>query len=233
MTPMKRGRLIGTVIGLTVGLVVTPAVYRHAIARAASLKQQGLTAENELSTRNVRTEESNLANVIADAIRAVEKSDAAFVHGSAFGTTTIPKGKCTAEDVLKAVQYREDPVVIVKLSGAQIKKALENGLKLYPQKSPEFLQVSGIVVTVDSNADKEKRVTDLRVGGSKLDDNKKYTVAMPSPLANGALGYYKIWDKSEAIDRETSKTVGQAVSDYLNGRTTLGGRSEERIVIKK
>jgi 5'-nucleotidase / UDP-sugar diphosphatase len=233
MTPMKRGRLIGTVIGLTVGLAVTPAIYRHAIARAATLKLQNLTAENELSTRNARSEESNLANVVVDAIRSVEKTDAAIMHGSAFGMATIAKGKCTAEDILKAIQYREDSVVVVKLTGAQIRKALENGVKLYPQKSPEFLQVSGLVATFDPNAEKEKRITDVRIGGSKLEDNKKYTVAMPSPLANGALGYYKIWDKSTAIDHETTKTVGQAVSDYLGSRTTLGARSEERIVIKK
>jgi 5'-nucleotidase / UDP-sugar diphosphatase len=233
MTPMRRRRLVGTVIGLTAGLVVAPAVYRISTARAYSLREQGLTVETDLSTRNVRTEESNLANIVVDAIRSVERSDAAFMHGSAFGDATIAKGKVKPADLNKAVQYQEDQVVVVKLTGEQIRKALENGVKLYPQKSPEFLQLSGITVTVDPGADKEKRIVEIRVGTSKLDEKKTYNVAMPSPLANGALGYYKIWDKSRAIDHETSKTVGQALTDYLNGKTSLGGKTEDRIVFKK
>jgi 5''-nucleotidase/2'',3''-cyclic phosphodiesterase and related esterases len=233
MKPMKRSRLVGAIIGLSVGLAVA-GPFRHAPAAwAAPMIAQNLTVENELTTRNCRAEQSNLASVIVDAIRNVEKCDAAIMHGSAFGDATIAKGKCSADDLLKAVQYREDNVVIVKLSGAQIRKALENGLKLYPQKSPEFLQVSGLTLTVDPGAEKEKRIVEVRVGSSKLEDGKKYLIAMPSPLANGALGYYKIWDKSQAVDHETSKTVGQAVSDYLSSRTTLGAKSEERIVFKK
>lgn len=233
MIPIKAGRLVGSVIGLSAGLVFVPAIHYGGAARAATVDAQSLTVDNELSTKTCRVDESNLADVIVDAIRAVEKSDAAIVHGSAFSDTTIAKGKCSQDDVLKAVQYREDNVVIVKLTGAQIKKALENGLKLHPQKSPEFLQVSGITVTIDPNADKEKRVVDVKIGTSKLDDAKKYTVAMPSPLANGALGYYKIWDKATAIDHETSKTVGDAVIDYLNSHKTLGAKTEERLVFKK
>jgi 2',3'-cyclic-nucleotide 2'-phosphodiesterase (5'-nucleotidase family) len=233
MTPMKRRRLHWTVIGLTAGLVVAPAIVSVSYARATSLSVQTLNIENDLSTRNVRTEESNLANIVVDAVRNVEKTDAAFMHASAFGDTSIAKGKANADAVLRAVQYREDSVVIVKLTGEQIRKALENGVKLYPQRSPEFLQVSGLTVTVDSGAEKEKRVVEVRIGNSKLDEKKTYMVAMPSPLANGALGYYKIWDKSQAIDHETSKTVGQALTDYLAGKSSIGAKSEERIAFKK
>lgn len=233
MKPMNRSRQVGAVIGLFGGLALTALVHRTSAAWAATVAVQTITIESDLTTRNVRTEESNLASVIVDAIRNVEKCDAAIMHGSAFGDTTIAKGKCSPEDLLKAVQYREDNVVIVKLTGAQIRKAFENGLKLYPQKSPEFLQVSGLTVTVDPSAEKEKRIVEIRIGGSRLDDGKKYLLAMPSPLANGALGYYKIWDKAQAVDHETTKTVGRAVSDYLSSRTSLGAKSEDRIVFKK
>jgi 2',3'-cyclic-nucleotide 2'-phosphodiesterase (5'-nucleotidase family) len=235
MKPMNRRRMIGTVIGLTAGFVVAPAIYRFSLARAADLRalgEQNLNIENELTTRNARSEESNLADIVVDAIRNVEKSDAAFMHGSAFGDTTIAKGKATAADLLKAVQYREDTVVVVKLTGEQIRRALENAVKLHPQKSPEFLQVSGLSVTVNANAEKDKRILEVRVGASKLDEKKTYSVAMPSPLANGALGYYKIWDKARAIDHETSKTVGQALTDHLTGKTQLGAKTEERIAFK-
>jgi 5'-nucleotidase / UDP-sugar diphosphatase len=188
---------------------------------------------SELTTKNARTEESNLANVIADAIRAVEKSDVAFVPASALAEVTIPKGTVTADDILRAVEYRDDSVIIVKLTGAQIKRALEHALGLYPQKNSAFLQVSGLTVTVDPTTEKDKRIVSVKVGGSPLQDSKKYTVAMPSPLASGALGYFKIWDKTRDIDHDTNKSLAVAVKDYLDGIRTLGGKSEERLVIKK
>src|SRR5690242_17943854 len=145
-----------------------------------------ITVANEITTRNVRSEESTLADVIADAIRDAARSDAAFMLASSFTDVTIPKGNATAEDVLKALEYRDDSIIVVKLTGAQIRKALEHGLRVYPQKHAGFLQLSGLTVNVDPNAEPEKRVTAVRVGSSTLSDTRSYTVAMPSPLASGA-----------------------------------------------
>jgi 5'-nucleotidase/UDP-sugar diphosphatase len=201
-------------------------------SRAASPPVAAIQVVGELSTRNVRTDESSLANVIADAVRDVDKTDAAFVAASSFTDLTIPKGTATAADILKALEYQDDNIVVVKLTGAQIRRALEHGLTLLPQKNSAFLQVSGISATVDSGAEKEKRVTSLRVGGAPVKDDRAYTVAMPSPLANGALGYFKVWDKAKAIDHDTNKTLGQAVTDYLAGVRSLGAKGEDRLAIR-
>jgi 2',3'-cyclic-nucleotide 2'-phosphodiesterase (5'-nucleotidase family) len=192
-----------------------------------------LQVSSELTTKNARTEESSLADIIADALRDTDKSDAAFVPASSFADTTLGKGNATVEDVLKALEYRDDNVMIVKLTGAQIKKALEHGLALYPQKNMGFLQVSGITANIEPAAEKDHRVVSVKVGRTALKDDKTYTVAMPSPLANGALGYFKVWDKTKAIDHDTNKTLAQAVTDYLSGMKTLGAKGEERLVIKK
>jgi 2',3'-cyclic-nucleotide 2'-phosphodiesterase (5'-nucleotidase family) len=187
---------------------------------------------NELSTRNVRTEESNLADIIVDAIRDVEKTDAALIAASSFTDVVIAKGTTTPADILKALEYQDDNIVVVKLTGAQLRRALEHGLTLLPQKNSAFLQVSGIGASIDPGAEKDKRVTALRVGGSAVKDTATYTVAMPSPLANGALGYFKIWDK-KAIDHDTNKTLGRAVNDFLAGVRSVGAKGEERLAIKR
>jgi 2',3'-cyclic-nucleotide 2'-phosphodiesterase (5'-nucleotidase family) len=208
--------------------VVWPAAGNSLATPAANVQ---VTAE--LSTRNVRSEESNLANVIVDAMRAVEKTDAAIIAASAFTDVTIPKGPASADDILKSLEYRDDSIVVVKLTGAQIKKALEHGLTLLPQKNSAFLQVSGITAAIDSNGEKDKRVTALRIGGAPASDARTYLVAMPSPLANGALGYFKVWDKTKAIDHDTNKTLGQAVTDYLASVQSIGAKGEDRLAIKK
>lgn len=202
-------------------------------SRALPAQPAKIEVVNELTTKNVRTEESNLANTIADAAREADKSDIAFMQASAFTEITIGKGSVTAEDILKAIEYREDSIIVVKLKGAQVRRALEHGLTLYPQKNSAFLQVSGVTVNIDPSAEKDKRVTAVKVGKSPLQDDKTYTVAMPSPLASGALGYFKIWDKATAIDHDTNKTLGQAATDYVSGLKSLGAKGEDRLVFKK
>jgi len=199
---------------------------------AAAQAKPTLQVASELTTKNVRTEESNLAGLVADAIRAVQKSDIALIPAIGFTETTVPKGPATTEDILKALEYRNDMVVIVKLSGEQVRRALEHGLALLPQKNPAFLQVSGLTVTVDPAADRTKRVVSAKVGKNALQDGKTYEVAMPSPLANGALAYFKIWSKAD-ISKETSRTVEEAVTNYLATQKTIGQKGEERIAFRK
>jgi 5'-nucleotidase/UDP-sugar diphosphatase len=207
------------------------ALWPAALAVASAARPETIQIGADLTTRNVRMEESNLADLVADAIRAVEKSDIAFICASAFAETTIPKGSASVADLLKALERGDDTVVIVRLTGAQVRKALAHGLSLYPQKNSAFLQVSGIATTIDPSKEKEERVVSVKVGKNPLDDKKTYNVAMPSPLANGALAYFKVWGKAD-IDHETSATLAGAVTNYLSGMKSISGKSEERLVFK-
>ncbi|HXG23416.1 MAG TPA: hypothetical protein VNJ09_02585, partial [Chthonomonadales bacterium] len=77
-----------------------------------------------------------------------------------------------------------------------------------------------------------KRVVSVRVGGVPVQDTRSYTIAMPSPLANGGVGYYKIWGAAD-IDHTTSVTVEQAVVNYLRKNKTIGQKGEERLVFRR
>ena len=203
-------------------------------ATVPAAAQDRVTAAAELSTKNARKEESNLANVIADAIRDAASSDIAFIAASSFADQTIPKGSASAEDFLKALAFRNDPVVVVKLSGEKVKAALEHGLALYPQMHSALLHVSGITINVDPNEPKDRRVTAVKVGGGLLEDKRVYTVAMPSPLADGGLAYYRIWSKAEIDKSKDPKvTLQEAVTRYLKGKSSVGRSGEDRLVFKK
>ncbi len=195
-------------------------------------KPTGITVENDLSTLNVRTEESNLADVIVDAIRAAGKTDIAFMPASAFKETTIPKGAANASDFSNCLMYPDDTVVIVKLTGTQIKQALERSLSLTPQKNSAFLQVSGLTMTVNPKGGTDNRVTSVKIAGMPMDNSKTYMVAMPSPLANGALAYFKVWSKSN-IDHDTNIAVSSAIADYLASHPIISGKGDNKIVFQK
>lgn len=183
-------------------------------AAAAQSAAPALKTADELTTRSVRVEESNLANVIADAVRALEKSDIALIAATSFLDVTLAKGDVTADDILRALAFRGDTVVIMRLTGAQVKRALEHGLGLYPARSAAFLQVSGLSMVVDPTADRNARIQSAKVGKDPLDEAKTYSVAMPSPLAGGALVYSKAWSKDD-IERDTRKTLEDAVRSFI------------------
>ena len=207
---------------------------RVCLSQAA--KQAGpakdITVESELTTKDIRTDESNLANIVLDAIRSSASADGAIMHASAFSSITIQGGKTNVAEISKAVQFKEDTISIVNLTGAQLKKAFENALKLLPQKSPEFLQVSNIVVEYAQDKPQDKRVVSITVARKPITDMGTYSIAMPTVLAHGALGYYKIWDGTKDVT-ETQTDIASALTSYLATNKSLSGKGEGRIVSKK
>ena len=137
------------------------------------------------------------------------------------------------EDVTPFIAYTDDPVVELRLTGKQIKQALERSVVIYPQKNLGFLQVSGLRFTFDPTKPQESRVTSVRTGekGDKaLSETESYAVAMTSSMANGALGYWKIWSKNE-IRRVTETTVPKAVDAFFASRTSINYSNLNRITV--
>lgn len=188
----------------------------------------------ELSTKNVRTEESDLANVVVDALRDASGADIAWLPAAAFNEVTLSRDTPPAEMVTRLLPYRDDRVVVLKLTGAQILQALERALTLYPQPNAGFLQVSGLQVNFDPAKPAGERVVRVQIGTENkkdLEPQKEYRVATSATLAYGALGYFKVWDRS-AIERETDKTVGGALRAYLEAGKPIVGNSERIVAVK-
>lgn len=191
---------------------------------------EAFKSDVELTTRDIGTKEATLGDLVADAIRSAAKSDAAFLVASFFNDKSIPKGNFSTEDVLNSLSNTSDKIVVFKLTGDQVRRALEHGLGNYPTYNSGFLQVSGLTVTINPNAEKGKRVAAVKVDNSPLEPGKTYTVAMPAPLGDGTLGYFQIWKKGDA-DKDTGITVETAIRDYLNAHKTIP-KGDERLVIK-
>lgn len=144
----------------------------------------------------------------ADVLRSYAGSDGAFLAAD------LVKENYGKDNLASLLQYPTDGVVVVSLTGAQIRQAFERSLSLYPQPNTSFLQISGFEVTFSKSAAPNSRVVSVTVNGAKLDDAHAYTVAMPANLGRGALGYFKIWDKAKIV-----KTFnGVTMEDVLKGK---------------
>lgn len=188
----------------------------------------------ELSTTNVRTEESGLANVVVDALRDVSGADIAWLPAAAFNEISVSRDTPPAEVVNRLLPYRGDRVVVLKLTGAQIRQALERSLTLYPQPNAGFLQVSGLKVTFDPTKPAGERVVRVQTGKElkeDVDPAREYRVATSATLAYGALGYFRVWERS-AVEREMDKTVDDALRAYLEAGKPIAGLSERIVAVK-
>lgn len=140
--------------------------------------------------RAVRSAETNLGDLCADAYRYQLEADIGFMNGGGV-RDSIAEGTITYNDTLKVFPFGNMGCVI-EATGQQIKDALEMASKDCPTENGGFMQVSGLTYTIDTSIpssvkEDEKgnfqgvsgayRVSDIKVGEEPLDLNKTYTVA--------------------------------------------------------
>jgi 5'-nucleotidase / UDP-sugar diphosphatase len=146
----------------------------------------------DLDGVNVRLQETNLGNFIADAMRKTSRADAAIVNGGSI-RTSIKLGQMRVSDVYAAVPF-DNYIVAVKLTGQQIRDSLEHGVSAVENKEGRFPQISGLAFTYDRLAPKGSRVQEVFIGGNLLVAGRAYTVATNDFLAAGGDGYKAFGD---------------------------------------
>ena len=153
------------------------------------------------------------AQAAADVLKDFAKADGAFLAADQVKTTYSKQNLATL------LSYPTYKLVIVSLTGAQIKTAFERSVSLYPQDNAIFLQISGFEVTFNKSAAPWSRIVKATLNGTPIDDKKSYTVAMPDELANGVLGYFKVWDKG-AITKSFDSTLESILNKKPYATTT-------------
>jgi 5'-nucleotidase/UDP-sugar diphosphatase len=206
----------------TVGVAVLALSTR--VGRAAPSATVRVSAP--LVGEKARAGEAEIGNLVADAIRVATGADIALVAAGEIKDVNLPAGEVSVTDLVDALSYPQDPVVVLSLDGATIRKALELAVSLYPRKNKGFLQVSGLEFSFAASGPIQ-----ARTAGAPLQDGKTYRVAMSSSLASGAYGYFRLWSR----DRGASAgglTLASALQNYLRDHRQLNVRLEGRIVAR-
>lgn len=136
---------------------------------------------------NVRSRETNLGNLISDAVREFARTDVAIVNGGNI-RGSINEGPITLSDAFRVLAF-DNTVVTFQLTGAELREALENGVSQVEQGSGRFPQVSGMSYVFERGRPAGQRVVEVRVGGQPLDPARLYSVATNDFLADGGDGY--------------------------------------------
>lgn len=175
-----------------------------------------------------RKEETNLGNLVTDAMREVSKADIAITNGGGI-RATIEKGDVTMGEVLTAFPFTNFTVT-VDLTGKEVIQALENGVKAAPELAGAFCQVSGLTFKYDDTAKAGERVFDVMVAGKPIDLEKTYKVATNDFIAGGGDQYDVFKGKTETGQYEL---LSETLAKYIAAKKEVNPQVEGRITVAK
>ena len=183
--------------------------------------------------RMIRSSETNLGDLCADAYRIQSGADIAFVSGGDI-CASIPAGDISLGDILR-VQPAGNSLCVIEVSGVQIIDALEWASRKAPNENAAFLQVSGLSYEIhtymddtcmtDDNGDFRgtyglRRVQNVLINGQPIQYYTTYTLAgTDRMLIDGADGFAMF--RGSTVLQDRVKLDNQVLIDYISDN--LGG----------
>ena len=164
--------------------------------------------------------ESTIGDLVANAMREGAQVDVALANSGGL-RAELAAGVVTRGMVYEVMPF-DNTVVTLRLSGAELKQALEDGLR-----RQRVTQVSGIRFSFDSSLPPGSRVTALTLAdGRALDPGQDVTVAVNNFMADGGDEYNVLKLARDKLD--TRVTVRQRLEEYVRSHSAGGAQLEIR-----
>ena len=204
---------------------------------------EGITAEQDKITsavigktaveldglrENVRTGETNLGNLITEAILKATAADAVITNGGGI-RASIDVGDITKGEVITVLPFG-NYVVVKKVKGSDIVAALEHGVSQYPAANGGFPHVAGIKFVFDSSKEAGSRVTKTEINGRALDSNMEYLLATNDFMAVGGDNYTML--ASGQVIKELPG-LDEVVMNYITNYGTVDIKVDGRVMAEE
>ena len=181
----------------------------------------------------VRSAETNLGDLCADAYRYVLGADIGFINGGGI-RAGIEAGDITYGDIINVHPFG-NMMCVVEATGQQILDALEMGVRDLPDEGGSFQQVSGISFEIDMSVDStvvvddmgnfvevsgERRIKNVLVDGQPIDPEGTYTLASHNYLIKNGGGGLNMF-MNDVLLQDEVMIDNQVLINYIVD--TLGG----------
>ncbi|WP_158285751.1 bifunctional metallophosphatase/5'-nucleotidase [Pseudohoeflea suaedae] len=190
------------------------------------------TSETPLDSRRniVRSQESAMGDLIADAMREASGADVAITNGGGIrADRTYDAGTdLTRGDILAELPFG-NVTVVTEIPGSQILSALENGFSQVETGGGRFPQVSGMEVVYDPTAPSGSRVVSVKLGSEDLDPDKIYKVATNDYMLSGGDGYGALGGGKILVNAGNGNLMANDVMAYVEAKGTISPEIEGRI----
>jgi len=188
----------------------------------------------DLSGKSAAMAECTLGDLVADSVCEQADAQCAVISASEIKSVSFPPGKLDSDQIVAALQHgadQTDTVVVLHLTGSQLLAAFERSVSRAPAAFDGYLQVAGIKVAFAPNAAHGARVKSVVIDGAAVNPASVYTVATSSVLADGALGYFVVWQQSDIV-KDTRISLSNAVKAYLTKHNPINYTALGRIEAK-
>jgi 2',3'-cyclic-nucleotide 2'-phosphodiesterase (5'-nucleotidase family) len=173
-----------------------------------------------------RGAESKMGNLVSDAIRATYQVDVALQNSGGL-RADIDQGPITKGEVFAVLPFG-NLVVTGKISGADLKAALENGVSNLTGTAGRFIQLSGLRFAYDPAAPAGSRVLwAVFSDGRMLEDGATYTIATNDFMQVGGDGYTSLTRMTEVA---SLSQLWEVAANYIASLGTVDPQIEGRIV---
>ncbi|KAL2814698.1 Metallo-dependent phosphatase-like protein [Aspergillus cavernicola] len=163
----------------------------------------------------IRRQETNMGNMLADAIRAFYGTDVGLFNSGAIRTdqilkATMPGGEpLLVRDMINICPFG-NALLVKRFTGEILRLALENSVS-DKHTDGRFLQISGLRVVANWQRPEWSRVINVLLerpdgGLEPLDPTRTYTVAMPSFIAQGYDGFTWFSTLETIVNQEAAMT---------------------------
>jgi 2',3'-cyclic-nucleotide 2'-phosphodiesterase (5'-nucleotidase family) len=188
----------------------------------------------------IRSQESNLGNMLADALRAFYDTDIAFVNSGGIRCDRVIESServpMRVRDLVDIIPFN-NPLVVKRISGRNLAAALENSVS-DAHTDGRFLCLSGLRTLVHWICPEGQRIKDIHFlpgngrGVESLDRNRFYTVAMSSFISSGFDGYTCLTDAEIIVDVEGAMTDTDLMLQVFKGALKPGETNAREVADK-
>ena len=178
-----------------------------------------------------------MGNMVADAMlwRFKKRGVEVVIQNGGGLRASISSGAISWGQILTVLPFR-NRIALIKVSGADIITALENGFSQTEDIAGRFPQVAGMRVLWDPKAAPGHRVLSVEVGTEEtgfipLELTRMYLLATNDYLAKGGDGY-DIFATDSTSSRHLGPRLEDAVAEYLTKFSPITVDLEKRIQTK-
>jgi 2',3'-cyclic-nucleotide 2'-phosphodiesterase/3'-nucleotidase len=179
-----------------------------------------------LSSREARLRDSAIIDLIHRVQLDSGKADISFAAAFTLDAT-LPAGDVTVRDLAGLYIY-ENTLVVIELTGAEVKDALEHAAGYFRAYQPgltpaelvdpvipgyNFDTAEGVEYTLDLRRPRGDRVVDLRFGGAPIDPNRRFRVAINNYRLNGG-GGYRMFRNARVVD-QANQEIRELMIDWV------------------
>ena len=187
------------------------------------------TVQLNCVSEDLRTDETNMGNFVADAIGAALESDVVIQNGGGIRTNTLYSPGDITDLLIRQILPFGNTTIELEVSGQTLHDALENGVSEVESLEGRFPQVSGVEFAWDPDAESGDRIdpADVTIGGDPLDLEATYTLGTNNFMADGGDGYSMLPDATRTGAGDT--TISQLVIDRIRAQSPIAPETEGRI----